>query len=410
MRTGHYALGFWLVVSPWIGCAPRVAEGGPVQAGAAAGGVRPGIEVLLRDSVALVRGRRVGLVTNQTGIDQAGVSDVERLLAAGVRLVAIFSPEHGFRGNAAPGEAVGSSVDSATGLPIYSLYGRTSAPTDSMLAGIEVLLVDLQDAGARYFTYLWTTVGVMRAAERAGIPVVVLDRPNPIGGAVQGNVLDTAHASPVGLLAIPMRHGMTLGELARLARSDLGLGTELRVVPVSGWRRNLYFDETGLPFVPPSPNLRSVSALTLYPGTCLFEGTNLSVGRGSDHPFEQIGAPWLDTAQVLRALSDAKLPGVRFEATSFTPLRPGDGKYADTLLAGIRFVVTDRSRFDAPATALAVLRALGPSLQFVPQQFDRLAGDGGALRAALGGPVEPAWGRARSAFLERRRPFLIYPE
>jgi hypothetical protein len=267
--------------------------------------VRPGIEVLLADSASLVRGRRVGLVTNQSGVDASGVSDVVRLRAAGVRLVALFSPEHGFRGAAGPGAAVASSVDSATGLPIYSLYGRTSAPTDEMLAGIDVLLVDLQDAGARYYTYITTTVDVMKAAAAKGIPVVVLDRPNPIGGAVQGNVLEEAFITPVGRLRMPMRHGLTLGELARLARADLGLATELVVVPVSGWRRASAFDETGLPFIPPSPNLRTLESLFHYPGTCLFEGTNLSVGRGTGAAFEQVGAPWLDTAAVLADLRRA---------------------------------------------------------------------------------------------------------
>ena len=207
--------------------------------------VRPGIDVLLTDSLAVVRGRRVGLVTNQAGVDAQGISDVVRLRAAGVRLVALFSPEHGFRGAAEPGATVASSIDSATGLPIYSLYGRSTAPTDAMLDGIDLLLVDLQDAGARYYTYLFTTVEVMRSAARRGIRVVVLDRPDPIGGLVQGNVLDTAFRTPVGMLAVPMRYGMTLGELARLARADLGLATDLGVVPVAGWRRPMPLDATG---------------------------------------------------------------------------------------------------------------------------------------------------------------------
>jgi uncharacterized protein YbbC (DUF1343 family) len=410
MRTGHVALGFWVMVLPWIGCGPQIAGGGPARSTVASAEVRPGIDVLLSDSLHLVRGRRVGLVTNQSGIDRAGVSDVDRLLGAGVKLVALFSPEHGFRGTAEPGESVSSTTDSATGLPIYSLYGKTSAPTDTMLAGVEVLLVDLQDAGARYYTYLWTTVGVMRSAARKGIPVVLLDRPNPIGGAVQGNVLDTTFRSPVGLLAIPMRHGMTLGELALLAKNDLGLTADIRVVPVSGWRRNMYFDETGLPFVPPSPNLRSLEALIHYPGTCLFEGTNLSVGRGTEHAFEQVGAPWLDTTAVLHALEGSHLPGVSFVAVQFTPLRPGDGKYADTLLAGIRLRVTDRSHYDPTRTAQALLGLLGPRLSFTPSQFDRLAGDAGLLRTALSSGSVSDWSRAESEFRARRKPFLLYPE
>jgi uncharacterized protein YbbC (DUF1343 family) len=380
--------------------------------------VRPGIDVLLTDSLAVVRGRRVGLVTNQAGVDAHGVSDVARLRAAGIRLMALFSPEHGFRGATDPGAAVASSLDSATGLPIYSLYGKSTAPTDAMLDGIDLLLVDLQDAGARYYTYLFTTVEVMRSAARRGIRVVVLDRPDPIGGPVQGNVLDTASASPVGLLAVPMRHGMTLGELARLARADLGLTAELGVVPVAGWRRSMPFDATGLPFVPPSPNLRSTESLYHYPGLCLFEGTDLSVGRGSEAPFEQIGAPWLDTAAVLARVRAARLPGVGFESVAFTPHGPGDGKYADTLVAGIRLRVTDRVSYDPTATAvhlLAAVRAVHPDrFAWITKQFDRLAG-GTKLREQLDAGTSPAeivagWKPGLERFEARRRPFLLYPE
>jgi uncharacterized protein YbbC (DUF1343 family) len=384
----------------------------------APGAVRPGIDVLLTDSLAVVRGRRVGLVTNQAGVDAQGISDVTRLRAAGVRLVALFSPEHGFRGAADPGAAVATSIDSATGLPIYSLYGRSTAPSDSMLAGIDLLLVDLQDAGARYYTYLFTTVEVMRSAARNRVPVVVLDRPDPIGAAVQGNLLDTAYRTPVGQLAVPMRYGMTLGELARLARADLGLATDLRVVPVAGWRREMRLDETGLPFIPPSPNLQSLEALYHYPGTCLFEGTNLSVGRGTDAAFRQVGAPWLDTGAVLARIRADRLPGVRFAGVSFTPRAPGDGKYADTALAGIRLELTDRSRYDPAATAIHLLAAVravhGREFGWIPKHFDRLAG-GPGLREALDSGADPAaivtgWSPAIRRFLDRRRAFLLYPE
>jgi uncharacterized protein YbbC (DUF1343 family) len=380
--------------------------------------VRLGIEVLLGDSAHLVRDRRVGLVTNQSGIDASGVSDVVRLQAAGVRLVALFSPEHGFRGAADPGAAVASSVDSATGLPIYSLYGRTSAPTDEMLAGIDVLLIDLQDAGARYYTYITTTVDVMKAAAGKGIPVIVLDRPDPIGGVVQGNVLEEAHISAVGRVRVPMRHGLTLGELARLARADLGIGGSLIVVPVAGWRRTMALDQTGLPFVPPSPNLRTLESLFHYPGTCLFEGTNLSVGRGSEAPFEQVGAPWLDTTAVLAALRKAGLPGVRARGIAFTPRRPGDGKYADTLLLGIRLEVTDRGTYDPTVTAvhlLAAIRSRHPAeFGWIPRHFDRLAGTT-RLREEIEGGADPAvivrgWERERVDYLTRRAAFLLYPE
>jgi uncharacterized protein YbbC (DUF1343 family) len=383
-----------------------------------AASVLPGIDVLLRDSVRLVRGRRVGLVTNQGGVDARGVSDVARLRSAGVRLVALFSPEHGFRGAAEPGAVVASTVDSATGLPIYSLYGAVTAPTAEMLQGVDLLLVDLQDAGARYYTYIGTTIDVMAAAAPRRIPVVVLDRPDPIGDPVQGNVLDPAFASPVGRLPVPMRHGLTIGELARLARAELGLATALTVVPLAGWRRSLIWDETGLPFVAPSPNLRTLEALLHYPGLCLFEGTALSVGRGTDAPFEAIGAPWLDTAAVLRRVRDAAPPGVRFRGTSFTPRAPGDGKFADTLVAAIRLEVTDRRSYDPVRTAvilLAAVQVVHPDrIGWIARHFDRLAG-GPALREALSAGRAPedivgGWAGELAAFRERRKPYLLYPE
>ncbi|HWA58806.1 MAG TPA: DUF1343 domain-containing protein [Gemmatimonadales bacterium] len=406
MTSRQWRLGVALVLG--LGCPGRTAGVAPRAP------VRPGLEVLLTDSFHLVRGRRVGLVSHQSGVDHDGVSGVDRLLAAGVRVTALFSPEHGFRGTADPGEAVATTTDPKTGLPIYSLYGRNSAPTDSMLADVDVLVIDLQDAGARYYTYLYTTVQVMRSAERRGLPVIVLDRPNPVGGLVQGNVLDTAYRTPVGLVAVPMRHGMTLGELARLARHDFGLTTRLTVVPVAGWKRSEYFDATGLPFIPPSPNLRSLEALIHYPGTCLFEGTTLSVGRGTDHPFEQVGAPWLDSTRVLAALARAHLPGVSFQVVTFTPVRPGDGKFADTLLAGIRLTVVDRAAYDPTRTALALLDAIAatgaPLFTADHRHFQRLIGE--RLDSTLFGSnrwstLARDWERQRAAFLERRRPFLL---
>jgi len=379
--------------------------------------VRPGIEVLLSDSLSLVRHARLGLVTNQAGVDAAGVSDVNRLRAGGLELVALFSPEHGFGGAAAPGAAVSNGTDSATGLPIYSLYGQNTAPTAAMLSGLDVLLVDLQDVGARYYTYLATTVAVMRAAALGGKRVVVLDRPNPIGGTMQGNVLDTAFASMVGLLPVPMRHGMTLGELARLANVELHVGADLTVVPLVGWSPTMDFDQTGLPFIPPSPNLRSLEALFHYPGLCLMEGTNLSVGRGTDHPFEQIGAPWLDTTRVLARLRAANIPGVTFTGVKFRPKKPGDGKYPGTRVTGIRLTMTDRDTYDPTATAvtiMAVIQAVHPTqLKWTAGQFDRLAGNS-TLRTDLASGATPDsvmadWSGELAAFLRRRQPALIYP-
>ncbi|HEX5632316.1 MAG TPA: DUF1343 domain-containing protein, partial [Gemmatimonadales bacterium] len=376
---------------------------GPPAAAPAPAVIRPGIEVLLADSMHLVRGRRVGLVTNHTGIDRAGVSDVERLLGAGVRLVALYSPEHGFRGAADPGELVASGTDSATGLPIYSLYGRTRTPTPAMLAGVDVLVVDLMDVGARYFTYISTTIEVMRAAGPAGIPVVVLDRPNPLGGTVQGNVLDRTFQTFVGPLPIPMRHGLTMGELARVAKRDLGLSASLAVVPASGWRRSLAFDATGLPWLAPSPNLPTLEALFHYPGLCLFEGTNLSVGRGTAHPFEVLGAPWLDAQKVLEIAGD--MEGLKLQIVNdLAVTRPGDQKYADSSISAIRLLVTDRRRYDPTVAAVhllaAVRRAHPAEFRWNVSHFDRLAGTD-RLRAALESGESPAsivagWSAARA--------------
>jgi uncharacterized protein YbbC (DUF1343 family) len=380
--------------------------------------VRPGIEVLLDDSAHLVRGKAVALVSNQAGVDASGVSDVDRLLRAGVRLTALFSPEHGFRGSAEPGAAVASTVDSATGLPIYSLYGATRAPTDSMLAGVEVVLIDLPDVGARYYTYLATTIEVMRAAARLRRSVVVLDRPNPIGGRIQGNVLEPAFRSSIGALAMPMRPGMTLGELARLANSDLSLGTELQVVPAAGWRRSQTQWDTGLPFLPPSPNLKDLESLFHYPGSCLFEGTALSVGRGTDAAFRQIGAPWLDAARVLAALPAAGLPGVHFRMVHFTPVRPGDSKYPGVRLEGIRLELTDERSYDPTLTAVTLLVALqrihADSLGFRAAAFDRLAGGPGLREAVLAGVdaarIVESWRSAQEQWMIRRRSALLYPQ
>lgn len=410
----HRRVGFrgWLIALLLPAClATSQAAPGPVASVA----VRPGLEVLLSDSMALVAGKRVGLVTNLAAVDSRGVGAITRIRGAGVRLVALFGPEHGLSASAAPGEEVASTIDPTNNIPIYSLYGATAAPTAAMLQGIDILLIDLPDVGARYYTYIATAVHVMQSAAAQQIPVVILDRPNPIGGAVGGNVLDAAWISSVGRLTVPMRHGLTLGEEARLARSDLAISVELHVVPVAGWRRDVLFPETGLPFRAPSPNLRSVESLFHYPGTCLFEGTALSVGRGTDAAFSQIGAPWLDTARVLAEVRAAHLPGVSFRGVTFTPTSPGDQKFADSAVVGIRLVLTDARVYDPTRTAvvlLAAVRAVHPDRIKIGGSFDRLAG-GPALRLALLGGVAPdsivaGWKADQARFEERARPFLLY--
>lgn len=415
--TGHgrLAVKLGLGLTALSGCAGTP---GPALVPAAVGRVRPGIEVLLDDRLAILKDRRVGLVTNQGGIDRSGTHGVERLLQAGVRVVALFSPEHGIRGTGAPGEYLESSVDSATGLPIYSLYGRFRlAPSDSMLDLVDVLLVDLPDVGARFYTYYSTTIEVMKAAARKDVPVVVLDRPNPIGGAIQGTVLDSAHRSFVGYLAMPIRHGLTLGELARLAREELGIPVRLSVLPVDGWRRSMRFGMTGLPFVPPSPNLKDPEALFHYPGTCLFEGTSLSVGRGTDTPFHQIGAPWLDPERVIAAMDSTDHLGVLLKPVTFTPVQPGDAKHAGVEVRGIRLFLVDPDAYDPTRTAVALLtviqRLYPDRIGWLPRHFDRLAG-GPVLREAIQSgrsarDIVLGWQAQLDAFRIRSRAIRLYP-
>jgi len=301
--------------------------------------VRPGIEVLVTDSAHLVRGKRLGLLSNHTGIDRQGRRDVDVLLANGQGLTTLFSPEHGFRGTE-DRSGLPDGVDSATGLPIYSLYGGSRTAARAALDSVDVLLVDLQDIGARYYTYIATATSLMRDAARAGKRVIVLDRPDPIGGReVQGNVRAQA-ANPdsvlVGFLPVPMRHGMTFGEMARMANDVLGIGADLVVIPAAGWKRGMLFDKTGLPWVKPSPNMPDLESALHYPGLCLFEGTNLSVGRGTGFAFQVLGAPWLDADLVLNRLMQPgdwrqsrgwALSGVVVTKAVFTPRGPTDGKY-----------------------------------------------------------------------------------
>lgn len=376
--------------------------------------VRPGIEVLVTDSVHLLAAQRVGLLTNHTGIDRMGAGDIERLLAADIDLTALFSPEHGFRGTLDQPN-VDHAIDSATGLPIFSLYGDVRAPTHDMLQRIDVLVVDLQDIGARTYTYISTALLAMRAAGEAGVAVIVVDRPNPIGGVlVQGPVLDTAHASFVGMLRVPLRHGMTLGELARLGQGSLDIDANLVVVPAAGWQREQWFDDTGLPWVRPSPNMPDLESAAHYPGLVLFEGTNLSVGRGTPIAFQILGAPWLDPSAVMSRM-DA-VPGVTVTDSAMTPVSPTDSKYPDQHLPSLRFRVADRETYDPARLAVAVLVALrdvhGDSLVFRDATFDRLAGTSTIREAVLRG-ARPAeiwrdWDRALAAFVSRRGAALLY--
>lgn len=381
-------------------------------------GVRPGVDVLLSDSLHLVSARRVGLITNHTGIDSEGVASIDRLHAhPDVDLVALFAPEHGIRGAAEAGVQVSDEVDGETGLPIHSLYGATLRPTPEMLDALDVLVFDIQDIGARYYTYVSTMALGMEAAGEAGIPFVVLDRPNPLGGAVQGNVLDPALSSFVGRYPVPMRHGMTPGELANLFRSEFGISVELHVVPVDGWVRSMRFDETGLPWRPPSPNIPDLESALHYPGTCLFEGTNLSVGRGTDRAFQWIGAPWLDGPALAERIGALDLPGVAVEPVRFTPVAPGDGKFDGVEVSGIRLTVSDADAYDPTRTAVAILHEArelaGDEWEWNETHFDRLAGTQ-SLRIGVeqGVPWEDLtseWMEERAAFERIAAENRLYP-
>ncbi|HCK34894.1 MAG TPA: hypothetical protein DHW20_06985, partial [Gemmatimonadetes bacterium] len=279
--------------------------------------VRSGIEVLLSDSLHLVQGQRVGLLTNHTGIYWTGDGTVGSTIdalyeASNVDLVALYAPEHGIRGQEQGGATIDSGRDERTGVPIHSLYGEVRKPTPAMLESVDVLLFDMQDIGARYYTYVSTMALAMEAAGEQDIPFIVLDRPNPVrGDIVQGNLLKPGYETFVGMYPVPMRHGMTAGELAQLYVGEFGLEVDLHVVPLDGWTRDMTFDQTQLPWVPPSPNMPSVESALAYPGTCLFEGTPISVGRGTDRAFQWVGAPWLDGVQLAESLNGYGINGVR---------------------------------------------------------------------------------------------------
>jgi uncharacterized protein YbbC (DUF1343 family)/CubicO group peptidase (beta-lactamase class C family) len=373
--------------------------------------VRTGLDVLARQNFALLAGYSVGLVTNQTGRDGRGRRAVDLLAGApGVRLTALFSPEHGLSGDA--NTDVPHGRDPVTGVPVWSLYGSVKRPTSAMLKDVTLLIFDIQDVGVRYYTYLTTLVYVMEEAARLRIPVLVLDRPNPITGRyVEGPLMDGDLASFTAPHPIPVRTGMTIGEFGRMAASERQIPVSLTIVPVEGWERNRWYDETGLPWVNPSPNIRSVTQALLYSGVGLLEATNLSVGRGTDMPFEVVGAPWIEPHGLAAALNDLRLPGVSFEPLTFTPT---NDVYARVACGGVRLVVTDREAIRPVTVGLSLGRMLRERYrdQFKPEGIQNLLVNRSTMWAFLRGEPLPrvlAWAEmARTSFLNRRASYLIY--
>lgn len=371
-----------------------------------------------------LKGLRVGVLANPASIDGKFRHIVDRLAASSDwKLTAIFGPQHGFRSDLQDNMIESPhTTDSKRGVPIFSLYSETREPTPEMLDVIDVLVIDIQDVGARIYTFIYTMANCLRATAKRGLPVIVCDRPNPIGGAIEGPMLKPGFESFVGQFPIPMRHGMTIGELARLFNERHGLGAALEVVPMQGWRRSMYWDETGLPWVMPSPNMPALDTAIVYPGTVLFEGTLLSEGRGTTRPFELIGAPWIDGEQLAARLNAQGLAGVYFRPAIFEPTFQ---KHARTTCGGCQIHVTDRHAFKPVKTGIALLREC---YDFAPNRFqwrpapyeyehekmpiDILAGSP-ALREQIEkqaplAEIVASWREGEREFAEAARPYLLY--
>jgi uncharacterized protein YbbC (DUF1343 family) len=382
--------------------------------------VRTGLDRILDERCDLLAGRCVGLVTNASAVTGDVTPAVDALREA-CNLVALFGPEHGITGHMADAARIPSETDPHTGLPIYSLYGETRKPTAEMLHGIDLLVFDIQDVGVRFYTYTWTMSYVLEAAAEHGLPLIVLDRPNPIGGEIcAGPILEPGYESFVGRYLIPLRHGLTIGELALLFNRERGLNADLTVIEMEGWRRSMWFDQTGLPWVSPSPAIPKLDTAIVYPGTCLMEGTNVSEGRGMETPFECLGAPWIDGHRLASALNDLALPGVRFRPTTF---KPWTSKHAGETCQGVFLHVTDRQVFrplPAGLHILSAIRSLWPetfrwresSWEGRPAHFDLLIGNRWVREQLDAGcPVDEivsSWQEALSQFDALRRQVFLY--
>ncbi|MCE5209098.1 MAG: DUF1343 domain-containing protein [Chloroflexi bacterium] len=381
--------------------------------------VKSGLQVLLDEGKQL-SGARAGLVTHPAAVLPDLRHSLEALQAAGVQISALFGPEHGYLGFEADATQVTHTVDPRTGIPAYSLYGDHLSPTPEMLDGLDVLLFDMQDVGVRFYTFISTLYHVLKAAGEQGKPIIVLDRPNPLGGvAAEGPLIDRGYESFVGITSLPIQHGMTVGELAGWMNTRLSLKADLQVIPVLGWDRNMLFNDTGLPWAPTSPGIPHLSTVFAYPCTCLIEGTNLSEGRGTALPFEVFGAPWLAGYALAEALNQAELPGVRFRPTHF---QPGDSKYRGSVCQGVQLHITDPRQFQSLPCGLVILQKLiesTPQFSFLETSwegnhphFDLLVGNSAIRTQLLAGVsldvITSGWGDNLSAFNKDRTDFLLY--
>lgn len=383
--------------------------------------IETGIDRLIREEAgAKAKGRgRIALATNPSAVTGRGVPTWKALMNSGFSLAAFFGPEHGFRGDAQ--DAVEIADGSFRGIPSYSLYGARLSPEDRMLEGIDLVIYDIQDVGCRYYTYLYTLANIAKACERLGVPLLVLDRPDPIGGAeVEGGPIADSASSFVGGYRLPPRYGMTVGEFARYLQGEFFPKLRLEVERIGGWDRADLFDKAGLPWVSPSPNIPSLATALVYPGTCLFEGTNVSEGRGTTRPFETVGAPWIDGEELREELAALALPGLVFAPAAFTP---NASKHSGEFCGGVTITVTEPEQFKPLLTGLAILKTIHDKYREKfewkatwedSQVFfvDRLAG-GKDLRHSLdeGRPLEGIYAeisRGREEFLARRKPYLLY--
>ena len=382
------------------------------EANAQVGDTLSGLDVLQRDQFQQLQGKRIGLITNHTGINRDGVSSVELFnTAANVDLVALFSPEHGFEGKLDVAK-IKDARDAKSGLQIYSLYGETRKPTVEMLANIDLLVFDIQDIGTRFYTYISTMGNAMQAAADHNIDFMVLDRPNPINGSLaQGPVLDKGSESFVGFHPVAVRHGMTAGELANMFNVELNLKLDLQIIKLAGWQRNSFFDATGLPWVNPSPNMRNLNQALLYPGIGLLETTNLSVGRGTDTPFEQIGAPYIQGRELANAMNARELKGIRFVPIHFIP---ESSKFSGQVCGGLSLVITDRDVFDPLSTGLELAVALRTLYgeQWETKSLNRLLSHQQTYESIKAGAsardIQSAYSNGLQTFRQRRKAFLLY--